>query len=225
MVVGYTRRFQRQPSFTRKDALEEAGITARQESYWRKAGLFTPELGGGRYSEQDIQRLRLIKRLVEVMGVKVSVAQRLIESMSANRRAQSQEWLYARYIDVVRLTFVDPHLTISSLIEEVSRTDDTSVIEKWLLHLAYLRFRQLARTDRSPELYQVRRNLLVKEIMRLDQVARAVYDRDENGERVYMSPTLPEDADLTENWIYHLAQQAEELDISGQIPLPDPATE
>ncbi len=49
-----------------QDTLDDVEISARQLTYWRKEGLFSPELGERtrRYTQDDIDQLKTLKRLI-----------------------------------------------------------------------------------------------------------------------------------------------------------------
>src|SRR4051812_26065294 len=62
------------------DTLEDVGITQRQLGYWRKQGIFNPELGSKAkfFTEDDTKFLRFLKRLIDDLGLPVATVKRLI---------------------------------------------------------------------------------------------------------------------------------------------------
>ncbi len=60
--------------YTRQEVADKLGFTRRQLEYWAEVGLVAPShrtLGGGhRYSEEDLWKLRLVKRLLKHVSVR-----------------------------------------------------------------------------------------------------------------------------------------------------------
>lgn len=77
------------------DVAEETGLTTRTIRYYEEVGLLEPaaHVSGAnrRYDHQDVERLRLIKRLREVVGLSLAEVKTFLE-MEGERRALSREY-------------------------------------------------------------------------------------------------------------------------------------
>ena len=85
------------PSTLRRigDAAEATGLTQRTIRYYEELGLLKPaaHLSGGnrRYDDEDLERLQLIKRLREVVGLSLADIHTFLET-ETERRALSREY-------------------------------------------------------------------------------------------------------------------------------------
>src|ERR687883_179672 len=87
------------------EAAEATGLTPRAIRYYQELGLLEPaaHLSGAnrRYDDEDLERLRLIKRLREVVGLSLADVHTFLET-ETERRALSRE--YHATTDLVRRT-------------------------------------------------------------------------------------------------------------------------
>jgi DNA-binding transcriptional MerR regulator len=90
------------------DVAEETGLTTRTIRYYEEVGLLEPaaHVSGGnrRYDHEDVERLRLIKRLREVVGLSLAEVKTFLE-MESERRVLSREYHAtsdpARHVDLL----------------------------------------------------------------------------------------------------------------------------
>jgi DNA-binding transcriptional MerR regulator len=77
------------------DVAEETGLTTRTIRYYEEVGLLEPAArvtgGNRRYDHEDVERLRLIKRLREVVGLSLAEVKTFLE-MESERRSLSREY-------------------------------------------------------------------------------------------------------------------------------------
>lgn len=77
------------------DIAEETGLTPRTIRYYEEVGLLEPAAhvtgSNRRYDSEDVERLRLIKRLREVVGLSLAEVKTFLE-MEGERRALSREY-------------------------------------------------------------------------------------------------------------------------------------
>lgn len=77
------------------EVADETGLTTRTIRYYEEVGLLEPaaHVSGGnrRYDSEDVERLRLIKRLREVVGLSLAEVKTFLE-MESERRAVSREY-------------------------------------------------------------------------------------------------------------------------------------
>ena len=77
------------------EVAEETGLTTRTIRYYEEVGLLEPAAhvtgANRRYDQEDIERLRLIKRLREVVGLSLAEVKTFLE-MESERRALSREY-------------------------------------------------------------------------------------------------------------------------------------
>ena len=77
------------------DVAEETGLTTRTIRYYEEVGLLEPAAhvtgANRRYDHEDVERLRLIKRLREVVGLSLAEVKTFLE-MESERRALSREY-------------------------------------------------------------------------------------------------------------------------------------
>src|ERR671939_1766164 len=78
------------------EAAEATGLTPRAIRYYQELGLLEPatHVSGAnrRYDDQDIERLKLIKRLREIVGLSLAEVRTYLEA-EAERRAIVREYL------------------------------------------------------------------------------------------------------------------------------------
>jgi DNA-binding transcriptional MerR regulator len=77
------------------DVAEETGLTPRTIRYYEEVGLIEPAAhvtgSNRRYDQEDVERLRLIKQLREVVGLSLAEVKMFLE-MESERRALSREY-------------------------------------------------------------------------------------------------------------------------------------
>jgi DNA-binding transcriptional MerR regulator len=77
------------------DVAEETGMTTRTIRYYEEVGLLEPAAhvtgANRRYDQEDVERLRLIKRLREVVGLSLAEVKTFLE-MESERRVLSREY-------------------------------------------------------------------------------------------------------------------------------------
>jgi DNA-binding transcriptional MerR regulator len=77
------------------EVADEIGMTTRTIRYYEEVGLLEPaaHVSGAnrRYDQEDVERLRLIKRLREVVGLSLAEVKTFLE-MESERRALSREY-------------------------------------------------------------------------------------------------------------------------------------
>jgi DNA-binding transcriptional MerR regulator len=95
-------------TMSRKDALLEAGVSSRQESHWKTAGIFKPELkpdniNHTRFTQRDIRVLRWLKILADenCLGMTIPGIDLLLASV--DRKSDISAY---RYIDIHTLSLV-----------------------------------------------------------------------------------------------------------------------
>ena len=98
----------REPCYVISVAARLLGLHVQTLRYYERAGLLTPSRSGGNvrlYSEQDLQRVREVKRLMEDLGVNLAGAEVIlrmrdrIAQMEQQREAMAQEIARLRGID------------------------------------------------------------------------------------------------------------------------------
>ena len=105
-----------QPVYTIRIAAQMIGVHQQTLRTYEREGLLTPARSPGRqrlYSEQDIERLRVIRRLIDELGVNLAGAdiilrlrERIDELQAENHRLRNE---IQRHRDQ-RLPSVRPHL-------------------------------------------------------------------------------------------------------------------
>src|SRR3712207_2878775 len=98
------------------DVAEETGLTPRTIRYYEEIGLLEPaaHVSGSnrRYDHEDVERLRLIKRLRDVVGLSLAELKMFLE-LESERRAVHREYGatsdHARHVEL--LDRVEPILT------------------------------------------------------------------------------------------------------------------
>ena len=77
------------------DVADETGLTTRTIRYYEEVGLLEPaaHVSGAnrRYDQEDVERLRLIKRLCEVVGLSLAEVKMFLE-LESERRTLSREY-------------------------------------------------------------------------------------------------------------------------------------
>jgi DNA-binding transcriptional MerR regulator len=169
------------------DATEHLGITRRQLRHWEEKGLLEPELGRNRYTEKDIERLRLIKRLVVEEGFPVEIVRRLFEKQLWN--GEFDEVTYDRgrsgdltnsVLDIDSGTLLQREEMFKLLRHEFLASADERDLEDFLAQLVLVYFRHV-RQSRTPAGYRGQVEDLLDRVQELSRVARLenVYSDDE----------------------------------------------
>ncbi|MDQ3549278.1 MAG: helix-turn-helix domain-containing protein [Chloroflexota bacterium] len=206
-----TVTLRRRPYFSRQDALELAGVTSRQESYWRKQGLFQQD-DLRRYFETDVEQLKMLKRLIVDLGMPIDTVKQLLGGRPYPDAVVRWNRLNGyRYIDTEKMAFVKSDATLAAVLADlVSQISDVTaeraeaeraeaLVDEWLHRLMLLRFLQFRRDDQTPEVYRARRERLITSLQHMDLVARADFDIETapGEELVGMSPPLPDDPEFS----------------------------
>ena len=180
--------------------LEDVGITARQLNYWRKHGLFKPEMDDNpRYfTETDIDQLKFLRRLIVEIRLPVETVGHMLEEVRGRKHAMSP---YFTYLNIASGKLVLPKDAFAEMFAFYAGHAPTDKLEDWLLTLALVRFRQIQQSDGTPRAYQAKRDELLDRIKRMDLLARAedeVWDPDieELGDPI-LRPLLSDDDEFS----------------------------
>ena len=184
----------------KKDALEDVGITARQESHWRRSGLYEPEIGEGRFTEIDIKILNFLRYLItsedrkgrKGLGLSVETVKQLLDKRPThtvhNADGETCEvpvpiaWLadplnqdyHARHIDYVARELVTFEQVFYQFLSRVWARDLFTVDAILMLTFAHLeRLNSL-----EPKVYEAHRESLFDRIREMDLIVRARADEE-----------------------------------------------
>jgi DNA-binding transcriptional MerR regulator len=212
---------------SRKEAQANVGISPKQLRDWQEARIFTPALGAGsrRFTELDVQRLEFLKRLLVTIGLPLKTVQALLRPFSDDSgrpKDAGNPNLRFRFLDIRERALVSWWDGIVLLLRAAGKAflGDRrqpvliKMLETWLLTLAAARFYGLARTHRDVGVYQAARDELFEQLRRMDRVARCdlVEDpRDEKRLLAVLSPSLPNDPDLTQEQLDELWRERKRL--------------
>jgi DNA-binding transcriptional MerR regulator len=186
------------------DATEYLGITRRQLKHWEDKGLLEPELGRNRYTDKDLEQLRLIKRLVVDEGFPVDIVRRLFEKQLWD--GEFDEEAYARgrtgnltnyVLDIDSGTLLQRDEMFKRLWHEFLATAEERDLEAHLTQLALVYFRHVRLHARTSAGYAGHLEEILGRIQELSRVARLepVYADDEQGSGpvigIRLHPLLP----------------------------------
>jgi DNA-binding transcriptional MerR regulator len=195
------------------DATEALGITPRQLRYWEESDLLKPELGRNRYTEQDLARLRVIKRLVVDEGFPVDVVRKLFERQLwdgehfddvTHDRVRSGD-LTNLVLDLDSGSLVQRDEMFERLWHEFLAKAEERNLETHLEQLILLYFRQILRQSRTTARYVGHVEELRSRVEELSRVARLepVYADDDKGPGpitgIRLHPLLPGETDESED--------------------------
>jgi DNA-binding transcriptional MerR regulator len=206
----------------RKEALEDAGISSRQESHWRSAGLFEPH-AKGRYTEQDIRRLFWLKRLLDEsdpeapgLGLPVATVRALIHPIPKRRHLvyisddpadhdPADQLLGYRFIDTLTRKLLRTRDVLPWFVASAGKHR----LEEWLFKFVLWKFEQLTFESSDPEIYAAQRKRLFERFKQMDLVARAA--RANSFAPGELSPALPDDPKLSPEEVEALVEQRNSL--------------
>jgi DNA-binding transcriptional MerR regulator len=187
------------------DATDELGITRRQLRHWEDNGLLEPELGKNRYTETDLEQLRLIKRLVVDEGSPVDIVRRLFEKQlwegkffdeDAHARVRTGD-LTNYVLDIDSGSLLPRGEMFKRLWYEVLATAEERDLEALLAQAALVYFRLLSLDSRTPAGYVGHVEEILGRMQELSRVARLepVYADDDKGPGpvtgIRLHPLLP----------------------------------
>jgi DNA-binding transcriptional MerR regulator len=186
-----------------EDTLDDAGITKRQLGYWRKQGLFVPELGPRSrfYTLGDIEYLVFLRRLIEELGLPVATVRRLIEVEDGRRLEPSERML----LDIRDGHLLSPRDAIRHLMIHALAGSGLEEIKHWFRMLALELLRQSAESAPTAGVYAATKQDLHEQLDEVDLLARITRLADG---RLILDPGLPGDPELdaeglekAEGWI------------------------
>lgn len=194
------------------DATEHLGITRRQLKHWEDKGLLEPELGRNRYTEKDLEQLRLIRRLVVDEGFPVDIVRRLFEKQLWDGRFDEETYARGRsgdltnyVLDIDSGTLLQRDEMFKRLWHEFLATAGEHDLEAYLAQVALVFFRHLRRHSRTPAGYVGHTEEILGRIQELSRVARleSVYADDEQGPGpcigIRLDPLLPNEVNQDED--------------------------
>lgn len=182
------------------DTLASVGITKRQLNYWRKAGLFHPELeGGDKFTSDDTMQLYLLKALIVELGLPISTVQKLMPTGRTFRVFRNNT-----YIDIHNIRLVTPGYAMGELMAQTVYEADQDQLLNWFKAIAAeLLFKY--RASSSPSVYVTRKQELEGTLRKADQFLRI--HRDEGG--YVLQPAYPGDPELTQDELQELDHELE----------------
>lgn len=182
-----------------EDTIADVGISQRQLGYWRKQGLFKPELGSKTkyFTEADTDHLRFLKDLIVGLGLPISTVQELIATASYfydENSIFSMPPTSQTFIDVRRAELVYPPDALNKLIAE-----DLGAAQAWKLRgllktILVLVLRREASANR--DVYEAHLKTIHDLVEHADLLARI---RQNDDESLYFWPKRHEDPELTED--------------------------
>jgi DNA-binding transcriptional MerR regulator len=185
------------------DAAEEVGITRRQLKYWQDNELLEPELGtgAGRYTAEDIERLRVIKCLVVDNHFPIEFVRKLVggELFAADRAGAdaepARELLINRFLDLDTGRLLKREQLAARLWGEFGAMATEAEVEERLYALALLLFRLIRARSHNPRYYQLRSEDVLATIRDLSDAGRieAVYEHPGQVPDAVFDPPLPDD--------------------------------
>jgi DNA-binding transcriptional MerR regulator len=174
-----------------EDTLADAGIKKRQLSYWRKHGLFVPELGQGSryYTLRDIEFLVFLRRLIDELGLPVATVRHLIDAVGGQRLQPSERML----LDIRDRRLLSPRDAIRHLMIHALASSDMDEIKNWFRMLAMELLRQSAEAAPTAGVYAATKQDLNDQLEQVDLLVRV--SQMEDG-RPTFEPALPGDPEL-----------------------------
>jgi DNA-binding transcriptional MerR regulator len=157
-----------------EDTLEDVGITQRQLGYWRKHGLFNPELGPKTkyFTEQDTDQLRFLKRLIVDLELPVDRVKILLDSINPNFVRWGATHI-ASFIDVENMRLIHPLTSISRLMGDAIARATPDDLEQWFYAITLHLFEEMASTSNTLEIYEARKKALLDQLNTVDLMARS----------------------------------------------------
>jgi DNA-binding transcriptional MerR regulator len=190
-----------------EDTLEDVKITRRQLGYWRKEGLFAPELGPRAkfFTRADTEQLRFLKQLIEGLGLPIATVKRLIDSVDESELLL-ETVKDMTFIDIYKSSLVSPHDAMSVLIVEAIAGSSRPTVDHWFMVLALQKFIAMALSSATPEVYEAQKKAFFDRFERLDLLARLTKDHD--GEYVFR-PARDNDPLLSNDLFDQLVKEKE----------------
>jgi DNA-binding transcriptional MerR regulator len=185
------------------DTLEDVDITRRQLSYWRKQGLFNPELGQNAksFTRGDTDQLKFLKRLIVDLGLPVTTVKKLVDSVD-----EEDFWSNAArdmtYIDINNASLILPEDAMTLLIANAVAAASPEMRDKWFMVIALQKLRAMARGSATYEVYAAQKKAFFDRIERLDLLARFVM----HGGEYVLKPEQENDPDLSADLIERLTK-------------------
>lgn len=174
-----------------EDTLDDSGITKRQLGYWRKQGLFEPELGARSrfYTLGDIEYLVFLRRLIDELGLPIATVRHLIEATREERLRPSERML----LDIRDQRLLSPPDAFRHLMVHALASSDLDEIKRWFRTLALELLRQSAEATPTAAVYAATKQDLHEQIDQVDFLARV--SRLGN-DQLTLEPALPGDPEL-----------------------------
>jgi len=200
------------------DTLEAVGITRRQLGYWRKQGLFSPELGPTSkfFTEDDTTQLRFLKSLIEDLGLSVATVQRLVSPESYWTNEESIElWgpsvgpaHHHTFIDIKKQRLVMPADAMSALVADAMVGKNEFRVMHLLEPTLLITLQKAWMHSRNVGVYEAHVKSLHDLLEHIDLVSRFRIDRD--GEASFW-PKLETDPVLSDELVEKLATKKKTL--------------
>lgn len=182
------------------DTLTSIGITKRQLNYWRKAGLFHPELeGGDKFTSDDTLQLYFLKALIVELGLPISTVKKLMPRGRTFRVFRNNS-----YIDIRKIRLVTPSYAMGELMAQTVYESDQDQLLSWFRAIAAELLHKY-RASSSPSVYVTRKQELEATLRKADQFLRI--HRDEGG--YVLKPAYPSDPELSQDELQELDQEME----------------
>ena len=198
-----------------EDTLEDVGITQRQLGYWRKQGLFTPELGSKAkfFTEDDTARLRFLKRLIDDLGLPVATVKRLVSAATySSEDAESDPSLvwagpphHHTFIDIENTRLVEPADAMHELVADAMAGRKSWRVEQLLEWTMLLALRSAWMSSPSLDVYEAHIKSLHDRLERIDLLSRL------QREAAQFWPKRSKDPDLTSDLIDELTEEKKNL--------------
>jgi DNA-binding transcriptional MerR regulator len=191
-----------------QDTLEDVGITLRQLGYWRKQGLFIPELGPSakNFTEGDTEQLRFLKRLIEDLGLPVSTVKRLIMTATGEVIGRPH---YLTYIDIETPKLVSSSEGLNQLIADAIAAGTHVDRDKWFWALALQIFRSMSWRSANAEVHQAQKKAFYEQLEQIDRMSRL---RQTKSGEYFFWPQLDTDPELTVEMAQELVKAREQLE-------------
>jgi DNA-binding transcriptional MerR regulator len=190
-----------------EDTLEDVGITQRQMGYWRKHGLFNPELGPKTryFTQEDTERLRFLKQLIDDLGLPIDTVKHLIESVGEPYESIGLTPTFS-YINVSEKKLVHPFSAIDYLMTEAV-TGAPYLIDNWFKIISLHILKRMANTSTTAQVHDAHLQELHGKIRHLDLMARL----NKRNDSYWFWPARDDDPKLTHELGERLLKERDEL--------------
>jgi DNA-binding transcriptional MerR regulator len=176
-----------------KDTLAEVGITRRQLGHWEDKGLVKPELGveSKRYTERDLDRLKVLKRLIVDQRLPLDFVAQLAERSDTS--FFGPELGATQYLDIQANEMKSKEELGDELWQEFLLAADESDLEDRLHDLWLIIGRVMKARYRTNASYKNRRDELRRSSSEMEFIARIEWETERDGDTApSLSPHLEE---------------------------------